>query len=147
MSDLTKSASNQWLKLQDLRDEINSLFDFNFFGESKNSQLAAWAPKVDVKEKRDKYLIHADLPGMKPQDVKVSFEHGVLTIRGERETEAKNEDDNFVRIERRSGSFYRSFNLPDAADEKISAKMKDGVLEIVLPKEEGKKGKDIKIEG
>jgi HSP20 family protein len=96
---------------------------------------AAWAPAVDIKEESDKYVLHADLPGVKPEETDVSMEDGVLTIKGEKKTEEITEKEGYKRVERTFGSFHRRFSLPDTANpDAISAKSKDGVLEIIIPK-------------
>jgi HSP20 family protein len=108
---------------------------------------AEWTPAVDIKEESDKFVLHADIPGVKPEDIDVSMENGVLTIKGEKKTEAKTEQDGYKRVERTYGSFYRRFSLPDTANaDAISAKSKLGVLEIVIPKREMVKPKKINVE-
>ncbi len=107
---------------------------------------AEWAPAVDIKEEPDKFVIQADIPGVKPEAIEVSMEEGVLTIKGEKKTEATTEKDGYKRVERTYGSFYRRFSLPDTADaDAISAKSKHGVLEIVIPKKEAVKPKKISV--
>jgi len=107
---------------------------------------AEWAPAVDIKEEVDKFVIHADIPGVKPEDIEVSMEAGVLTVKGEKESEAKTGKEGYKKVERTYGSFYRRFSLPDSADgEAISAKCKHGVLEIIIPKRESVKPKKIDI--
>jgi HSP20 family protein len=107
---------------------------------------AEWAPAVDIKEEADKFVIHADIPGVKPEDIEVSMEAGVLTVKGEKESEAKTEKEGYKRVERTYGSFYRRFSLPDTADgDAINAKCKHGVLEIIIPKREAVKPKRISV--
>ena len=107
---------------------------------------AEWAPAVDIKEEVDKFVIHADIPGVKPEDIEVSMEAGVLTVKGEKESEAKTEKEGYKRVERTYGSFYRRFSLPDTADgDAINAKCKNGVLEIIIPKREAVKPKRISV--
>jgi HSP20 family protein len=107
---------------------------------------AEWAPAVDIKEEVDKFVIHADIPGVKPENIEVSMEAGVLTVKGEKETEVKTEKEGYKRVERTSGSFYRRFSLPDSADgDAINAKCKHGVLEIIIPKREAIKPKRINV--
>ena len=102
-----------------------------------SSATAEWAPAVDIKEESDRFVLHADLPGVKPEQIDVSMENGVLTIKGEKKTEAKTEKEGYKRIERTYGSFYRRFSLPDTANpDAISAVSKNGVLEITIPKRE-----------
>ncbi len=107
---------------------------------------AEWVPSVDIKEAADKFIIYADIPGVKPEDIDVSMEAGVLTVRGKKESEVKTEKEGYKRVERSAGSFYRRFSLPDSAnDEAINAKCKLGVLEIVIPKKEAVKPKRINV--
>jgi len=107
---------------------------------------AEWAPAVDIKEDNDKFLLHADIPGVKPEDIDVSMENGVLTIKGEKKTEATTEQEGYKRVERSFGSFYRRFSLPDTANgDAISAKSQHGVLEIIIPKREAVKPKKINV--
>ncbi len=107
---------------------------------------AEWAPAVDIKEEADKFVIYADIPGVKPENIEVSMEAGVLTVKGEKESETKTEKEGYKRIERTSGSFYRRFSLPDSADgDAINAKCKHGVLEIIIPKREAIKPKRINV--
>jgi len=114
-------------------------------GESSVA-TAEWAPAVDIKEEVDKFVIHADIPGVKPEDIEVSMEAGVLTVKGQKESEAKTEKEGYKRVERSYGSFYRRFSLPDSADgDAINAKSKYGVLEIIIPKREAVKPKRIDV--
>jgi len=107
---------------------------------------AEWAPAVDIKEETDKFVLQADIPGVKPEDIDVSMEDGVLTIKGEKKTESKVEKENYKRVERTYGSFYRRFSLPDTANpDAISAKSKHGVLEITIPKREAVQPKKINV--
>lgn len=112
--------------------------DETFFSES-------WAPAVDLKENKKGYVIRADLPGIESKDIDVTLENGVLTIRGERQEERREEGDDVHRIERFSGSFARQFSLPDAAEDGVEAKMKDGVLEVRIPKSEKATARKIEI--
>lgn len=105
-----------------------------------------WSPAVDIKEENNGYIIHADVPGIKPEDIDLSLEDGVLTIRGERKSDKEEAKDGYRRIERISGVFYRRFNLPDTADqEKVTARCTDGVLEVVIEKQEKVLPKKIKV--
>lgn len=107
---------------------------------------AEWAPAVDIKQEEGRFVIHADIPGVNPEDIDVSMENGVLTIKGEKNTEAKTEKNNYKRVERIYGSFYRRFSLPDTADSAaISATSRNGVLDIVIPKQEAVKPKKISV--
>ena len=133
-----------WSLLSQLQKELLSSQD------DKASEgliaTAEWVPSVDIKEAADKFIIYADIPGVKPEDIDVSMEAGVLTVRGKKESEVKTEKEGYKRVERSTGSFYRRFSLPDSAnDEAINAKCKLGVLEIVIPKKEAVKPKRINV--
>ena len=133
-----------WSLLSQLQKELLSSQD------DKASEgliaTAEWVPSVDIKEAADKFIIYADIPGVKPEDIDVSMEAGFLTVRGKKESEVKTEKDGYKRVERSTGSFYRRFSLPDSAnDEAINAKCKLGVLEIVIPKKEAVKPKRINV--
>jgi HSP20 family protein len=95
----------------------------------------AFHPSVDIKEDKEKIVFKTDLPGVDEQDIKVTIEDGTLMLSGERKFEKETEKENFHRVERRYGSFQRSFTLPETVDEdKISASYRKGVLELTLPK-------------
>ena len=107
---------------------------------------AEWAPAVDIKEENERFVLHADIPGVKPEDIDVSMEEGVITIKGEKKSEATTEKEGYKRVERNYGSFYRRFSLPDTADsEAITAKSELGVLAIIIPKKEVVKPKKIAV--
>jgi len=111
-----------------------------------STATAEWAPAVDIKEEADKFVLQADLPGVKPEEIDIRMEDGVLTIKGEKKTEAKTEREGYKRVERTYGSFYRRFSLPDTANpDAISAKSNHGVLEIVIPKREAVQPKKINV--
>lgn len=113
---------------------------------SFSNEAAEWVPAVDVKEEEKQFVVHADIPGVKPEDIEVSVEAGVLTIKGEKKSESKTEKDGYKRVERTSGSFYRSFSLLGAADsDAVTAKFKNGVLEVVIPKTEATKPKLVTV--
>jgi HSP20 family protein len=105
-----------------------------------------WAPAVDIAETPEEFLIKAELPEVKKEDVKVTVENGVLRIEGERRQEKEEKTKKFHRIERAYGSFVRTFVVPDNIDEaKVSAEFKDGVLNVHLPKTEKAKHKAIEV--
>jgi len=96
---------------------------------------ASWTPAVDIHEEAGRFVVRADLPGVKPTDINVTAEKGVLTLRGERNFEKREADDHYSRVERVSGKFVRNFTLPEnVASEQITAQFKDGVLELTIPK-------------
>lgn len=137
-----------WNRLQ---EDINNLFKTSgpWLGWPDESSVATaqWAPSVDIQEKDDQFIINADIPGVKPEEVEVRMENGGLTIQGERKSEQRKEEKGFRRVECSYGSFYRRFALPDTADSsKIEAKAKNGVLEITIGKREASKPKSIKVQ-
>jgi len=119
-------------------------------GSRELMTVARWAPSVDISEDNKEWLLKADLPDVKKEDVKVTVENGVLTVTGERKFEKEHKDKKYHRIEWSYGHFFRSFALPEGADSsKVSAEFKDGVLRVRLPKSEEAKAKtktiDVKV--
>ena len=128
------------------RGELDRIFNTN--AEAYTDTATDWVPSVDIKECKDAYEVSADVPGVEPKDIDISLEDGVLTVKGERRAETKDERDSYTRTERNYGSFYRRFTLPDTADaEKISAKTEHGVLKLHIPKKEKALPKKISVEG
>jgi HSP20 family protein len=128
-----------------LQNEIDSLVN-RFWGDVASQKDSGWYPKVDVVEAEDGFEFHAELPGLKREDVKVSFEDGVLTISGERKRETVQEDKAYCRRERSYGQFKRSFRLGTEVDvDRISASYTDGVLSVTLPKSEAVKPRQIEV--
>lgn len=132
------------------QERFNRLFEEPFgaqatFGEEPWS-LATWTPACDIYETDGEIVIKAELPEIKKEDVHVTLENNVLTIRGERKLEEKTEKDNYRRVERRYGEFIRSFTLPTFVDpNKINAEFKDGMLRVTLAKREEAKPKQVEI--
>ncbi len=137
-----------WTGLRTLRDDMNRFLSGTLNGEDGSSVVTSrWAPAVDIKEEDDRFVIHADVPGVDPKDIEITLDNGTLTIRGERKLETQKEGDNgYRRVERVHGTFYRRFSLPDTVDpEKVQAKGKDGVLEVVIPKQAAVQPKRIQV--
>ena len=134
--------------LSQFQREVNRLLDTSRFGDEETGHsLADWAPAVDIKEEPSQFVIHADLPGVEAKDIDISLENGVLTLKGQRAIEQKEETESYRRVERVRGTFLRRFSLPDAVDaEKVSAKCRDGVLEVLVPKRETAQPRRITIE-
>jgi HSP20 family protein len=132
-----------------LRDNINRMFeDAARIGPAPSEMTAsAWGVPVDIYETRDEIVVRAEAPGIDPKDIKISLIGDQLQISGLRQREAKTEGRNYVRVERRYGSFTRSFtlNVPIVADQ-VKASYKDGILEVHLPKAEEVKPKEINID-
>ena len=103
-------------------------------GEIHSLAVADWSPEVDISEDDHGYLLKADLPEMKKDDVRVTVEDGILSVSGERKSEKEDQKKKFHRIERSFGNFRRSFTLPEDADStKVTAEFRDGVLKVHLP--------------
>lgn len=127
-------------------DDVERFFDDDFFGAPS---VRSWVPAVDVEEKDGAYIVRADLPGLKKDDIHIELHDGILTLRGERDDKHEEKKKNFYRLERYHGSFERSFRVPEGTTEKdIAAKYRDGVLELRIPapKVEEKKAIPIKVE-
>jgi HSP20 family protein len=129
---------NPWGAQTPFQDEIRQVFD-RFLSEpdadQSNVVTSQWAPRVDIKEEDKRFVIYADIPGVDPKDIEIHMDKGILSIKGERKSESREESERYTRVERAYGSFYRRFALPDGADpEGISATGKHGVLEVVIPK-------------
>lgn len=136
--------------LNQLQREVNRLFETSRPGEEGVGGLSVsdWVPAVDIKEEPDRFVIHADLPGVDPKDIEVSMEKGVLTLKGQRSSETKEETEKYKRVERVRGTFLRRFSLPDTVDaDKISAACKDGVLEVTVPKGQAAQPRKITVQG
>jgi len=132
-----------------LQDRMNRLFgDLLERSQPQEEGLGTgiWMPNVDIFETKDAICVRAELPGVKKDDVHVEVKEGVLTLRGDRRFEKEVKEENYHRIERSYGTFHRSFTLPSSVEaEKVSARMKDGVLEVDLPKKEQAKPRKINI--
>lgn len=133
----------QWTSAAQHQDPVRQIFDRLFDssvfqnGSSDESSVVTsqWTPLVDIKEEPNQFVLYADIPGVDPQDIEVQMDKGLLTIKGERRSEADQDTGRFSRVERHHGSFHRRFALPDSADpEGITATGRNGVLEISIPK-------------
>ena len=141
-----------WNLYKQLQSEINKILESNLYGgaEEDNSNVVTshWTPAVDIKEDKDAFVLFADIPGVDPGEIEITMDHGVLTIRGERPAETEEQRAGFKRMERARGTFYRRFSLPDSANaEGISARGRNGVLEITIPKQEKLQPRKITVEG
>lgn len=123
---------------RNLQEEFKQVFE-RFFGDAVADQsdvvTSQWAPRVDIKEEDDRFVLYADIPGVDPADIEIQMDKGLLTIKGERSSVVREESERYSRIERSHGVFHRRFALPDSADpDGITAHGENGVLEIVIPK-------------
>jgi HSP20 family protein len=117
-----------WGLLNRLRRELDETFE----GATRE---ATWSPAVDIHEEPKQFVVHADLPGVKPADIEITAEKGVLSLKGTRNFEQKNDDGHYSRVERVNGKFVRTFTLPENVQtDGIKAQFKDGVLELTIPK-------------
>ena len=136
--------------LRTLQEEVNRLFSTNLtrgFGEEGIGR-GAWNPSVDIYENKEHIVLEAELPGMNRDDFELSVENNVITLRGERQFEKKDDSDNYHRVERSYGSFTRSFTLPQTVSaEGATAEYRNGVLRVTLPKREETKARRIQISG
>lgn len=142
---------NPWNLQNNLQDEIKQVFD-RFLGEAEGDQsnvvTSQWAPRVDIKEEDERFVIFADIPGVDPKDIEIHMDKGILSIRGERKVESQEAGARYSRIERHHGMFYRRFALPDSADaDGISAHGRNGVLEIRIPKKPETTPRRIAVDG
>ena len=136
-------------ELEEVSDRLNRMFSRPAV-PAKNARealtVADWSPTVDISESEEEYLIKAELPEVKKENVKVTLEDGVLTLSGERRQEKEEKNVKYHRVERSYGSFVRSFSLPELVDEtKVKAEYKDGVLSLHLPKSEKAKPRAIEV--
>ena len=135
---MTFTRNNPFVVRQGVQDEIRHVFDRIFGdidGDQSNIVTSQWAPRVDIREDDERFVIFVDVPGVDPKDVEIHMDKGILTIKGERVGAVKEENKRYSRIERSHGLFHRRFALPDSADaDGITASGKHGVLEIGIPK-------------
>ena len=137
-------------ELSTVQDRVNKLFEDVIRSPYRSDEgfgVSAWTPAVDIYETDKEIVLKAELPEMPEKDIEIKVEDNNLIVSGERRKEKEVKEENYHRIERSYGSFYRSFTLPHAVDrENIKASYKDGVLKVVLPKKEEAKPKQIKID-
>ena len=156
MSALTRwepfSRWSSWKELEEMEKRLSTIFGRHPVGTTgeKNEAISVteWSPLVDITEDDKEYVVKAEIPEMKKEDIKINVHDDVLTVSGERKYEKDEKGKKFHRVERAYGSFMRSFTLPENADSsKINAEYKDGMLKIHLPKSEQAKKKaiDVKI--
>lgn len=154
MSDLSRweplTRWSPWKELEDMEKRLSTIFGrapMATTGEKKEAiSVAEWSPLVDITEDEKEYIVKAEIPEMKKEDIKINVHDEVLSISGERKYEKEEKGKKYHRVERAYGSFMRSFTLPEDADgSKVNAEYKDGVLKVHLPKSEKAKPKTIEI--
>lgn len=139
--------TNQMADFDRLRDEINSLFEFDSWPENTGLFDRSFSPSLDVEERDDEFTVTVDLPGVSEKDIDITVANNVLTIRGEKHGEKEaNEKSRYYRKETWSGTFQRTVSLPNTVDaEKVKAGMENGVLSVHLPKREEAKPRRITV--
>jgi HSP20 family protein len=148
MSELTRWSP--WRELEDMEKRLSTIFGrapMSTTGEKKEAiSVAEWSPLVDIAEDDKEYIVKAEIPDMKKEDIKINVHDDVLSISGDRKYEKEEKGKKYHRVERAYGSFMRSFTLPEDADgSKVNAEYKDGVLKVHLPKSEKAKQKTIEV--
>lgn len=139
-----------WSLLSQIQNDLSRMFPdlvstHRQAGES-NVETSQWAPRVDIKEEPNRFVVLADLPGVDPDKIEITMENQILSIKGERITESEEKNKNYSRKERYEGRFYRQFTLPETADsEQITAQCSKGVLELTIPKKEPNKARKIEV--
>ncbi|GAB1721303.1 MAG: Hsp20 family protein [Nitrospira sp. CR1.1] len=154
MSGLTRwepfrTQFNPWRELEDVEKRLSAMWGrtpAKADGQQEAIAVAEWSPLVDITEDEKEYLIKAELPEIKKEDVKLTVQDNVLAISGERKYEKEEKGKKYHRVERAYGSFLRSFTLPEDADgSKVAAEYKEGILKVHLPKSEQVKAKSIEV--
>jgi HSP20 family protein len=144
-----KGRLDRWKELEDMEKRFSTYLGRPAVQTETGKEamtVAEWSPLVDITEDDKEYLIKADLPEVKKEDVKLTVQDDVMSISGERKYEKEEKGKKYHRVERAYGSFMRSFTLPEDADgSKVSAEYKDGVLNVHLPKSEKAKPKSIEV--
>ncbi|MER3425282.1 MAG: heat-shock protein Hsp20 [Nitrospiraceae bacterium] len=136
-------------ELEEMSERLNRVIGRTSLRRDDGKEMltvADWVPAVDIIETESEYLIKAELPEVKKEEVKITLQEGVLTIQGERKQEKEEKGKKFHRIERTYGTFSRSFTLPDYVDDaRVSAEFREGVLNLHLPKSEKSKPRAIEV--
>lgn len=144
-----KGHWNPWKDLEEMEKRLSALWGrpaMKSEGDKEAMTVAEWSPLVDISEDEKEYLVKAELPEIKKEDVKLTVQDDVLCISGERKYEKEEKGKKYHRMERAYGSFMRSFTLPEDADgSKVAAEYKDGILKVHLPKSEKAKPKSIEV--
>jgi HSP20 family protein len=131
-----------------LRDDTGPGDWSSFFGNPLTRGASSFSPAVDVLEKDGNYLLKAEVPGLAPEDIQVEIEQNVLNLKGERKYEHEEENAGYRRVERRYGSFVRSFVLPDGTNaDAIEAKVENGILTVTIPRVQAAPPRKVEVKG
>jgi HSP20 family protein len=137
----------RWEPFREMEDMFRQYSPFFARSLRRNAEGSSWSPVADISETENEYLIKAELPEVKKEDVKVTLDNGVITIAGERHQEQEQKEANEIRVESFYGTFSRSFSLPENIDAKgIQAETKEGVLKVRIPKTKAAAPKKVAIE-
>lgn len=140
-----RNRNSEWPTAWNMEDEINRMFE-QFGRQFGVAESSRYAPAMDIHETEDAYIVEADVPGLKKDEVHIEVADNVLSIKGERKEEKEEKEKNYHRVERSFGSFARSVALPNGFDgSKVSAKFADGVLTVTLPKHEERKPRRVEV--
>lgn len=138
-----------FVELEDVSKHLNRIFGrtpARVEPDREMLTMADWTPTVDITETDTTYVIKGEIPGVNKEDVKVTIEDGMITMRGERKQEKEEKDKKFHRIERSYGSFMRSFRVPDNVDENaVKAEFKNGMINVTMPKSGKSKARSINV--
>lgn len=147
-----RGSMDPFRDMERLRSQMNNLFNTSLSrwldpSEGEDLSKNIWGPALEVKEKKNDLIVKAEIPGMDKEDIEVTLEDGVLTLKGEKKREEKKEEEGRTTSEFYYGTFMRSISLPaDVDEEKINASYKNGVLRITLPKKESSKPRQLRID-
>jgi HSP20 family protein len=143
----TLNLWNPWRDMLTMQERMNRLMG-DAYGRDAETEYGTWLPPVDLREEEQAFVIQMEVPGLQKDEIDIHLENNVLTLRGERKFEKEEQKQSYHRIERFYGKFARSFTLPSLIKaEGIAASLKDGVLEVTIPKAEESKPKKIAIKG
>jgi HSP20 family protein len=137
---------NPYNEMRRMREDIDRMWRGHYPTTEEDGEMERWTIPLDVIEEGNNLVVHATVPGVKPDDIEVTLEENVLTIKGKTETEEERKEGEYLMRERRTGAFHRMLRLPDTVNtEKAETAYEDGVLTITFPKVEAKKAKHLKI--
>lgn len=148
MALIPASTGTVWDELRRMREEMDRFFNSMFGGTAlAPREVSEWTPAMDVVETANEFIVSAELPGLEKDDIEIEIENNILTIRGEKKEEKREEEGRHYVYERRFGGFSRSFTLPTNVDpDRVTARFENGVLTVTLPKTEEARGRRIEIE-
>ena len=136
-----------WSFVDLLHRDLDRLATRRLQGENSDNPVTSWVPAVDIIEEKDRFVVRADVPGVDPADIDVSMDAGALTVSGVRHADEQSDGDGIKRFERLTGRFFRRFTLPETTDaENITARSRNGILEVSIPKQPEVQARRITVE-